>query len=122
MQTVIPLQPGQYYHIYNRGVNRTNIFVEERNYVYFLKLYAKHISPVAETFAYCLLRNHFHLLVRIRIHQTDAVSKTASVSTASVLEQATVLDWFSGVHRFQEFHAAPADEAPIGAFIGEDDD
>ena len=82
MQTLTPLQPGSYYHIYNRGVNRENIFREERNYAYFLRLYTKHITPVAETFAYCLLRNHFHLLVRIREYlQTDAVSKTASVST-----------------------------------------
>ena len=66
MQTVIPLEPGVYYHIYNRGVNRTDIFIEERNYAYFMQLYAKYIAPVAETFAYCLMRNHFHLLVRIR--------------------------------------------------------
>ena len=69
MQTVVPLEPGQYYHIYNRGVNRTNIFIEDRNYAYFMRLYAKHITPVAETYAYCLLRNHFHLLVRIRPHR-----------------------------------------------------
>ena len=55
-----------YYHIYNRGNNRENIFVEERNYVHFLKLYVKYIDPVAETFAYSLLRNHFHVLVRIK--------------------------------------------------------
>jgi len=55
-----------YYHIYNRGINRENIFIEERNYAHFLSLYAKYIEPVAETFAYCLLRNHFHLLVRIK--------------------------------------------------------
>ena len=61
-----PLQPGRYYHIYNRGNNQENIFLEERNYPYFLKLYAQHIEPVADTFAYCLLRNHFHLLVRIK--------------------------------------------------------
>ncbi len=61
-----PLQPGVFYHIYNRGTNRENIFVEERNYLYFLRLYAKYIEPVAETYAYCLLRNHFHLLVRVR--------------------------------------------------------
>ena len=66
MQTVIPLEPGAYYHIYNRGVNRTNIFIEEHNYAYFLQLYTKYITPVAKTFAYCLMRNHFHLLVRIR--------------------------------------------------------
>ncbi len=76
-----PLEPGSYYHIYNRGVNRENIFREERNYAYFLRLYTRYIAPVAETFAYYLLRNHFHLLVRIREHlQTDAVLETASVS------------------------------------------
>ncbi len=59
-----PLQYGCYYHIYNRGNNRENLFVERHNYPYFLKLYAKHIQPVAETFAYCLLPNHFHFAIR----------------------------------------------------------
>ena len=66
MPQPIPLEHGKYYHIYNRGNNRENIFVEERNYPYFLKLYAQHIFPVADTFAYCLMRNHFHLLVHIK--------------------------------------------------------
>jgi REP element-mobilizing transposase RayT len=66
MSDPIPLHPGQYYHIYNRGNNRENVFREERNYPYFLKLYAKYIEPIAETYAYCLLRNHFHFLVRIK--------------------------------------------------------
>jgi REP element-mobilizing transposase RayT len=61
-----PLQYGQYYHIYNRGNNRENLFIEERNYRYFLRLYLKYIEPIAWTFAYCLLRNHFHFLVRIK--------------------------------------------------------
>lgn len=43
------LQPDKYYHVYNRGNNRENIFLEERNYSYFLRLYAKYIEPVAET-------------------------------------------------------------------------
>ena len=60
-----------YYHIFNRGVNRENIFVEERNYSHFLRLYAKYIEPVAETYAYCLLRNHFHVLVRIKSESED---------------------------------------------------
>lgn len=66
MPSPSPLQPGAFYHIYNRGTNRENIFVESRNYPYFLHLYAKYISPVAETYAYCLLKNHFHVLVRIK--------------------------------------------------------
>ena len=57
---------GHYYHIYNRGNNREDIFIQERNYRYFLRLYAKHIEPMADTYAYCLLRNHFHFLVRIK--------------------------------------------------------
>jgi hypothetical protein len=38
-----------YYHINNRGNNGENIFVEERNYHYFLQLYSKYITPVADT-------------------------------------------------------------------------
>ena len=37
------LERGKFYHIYNRGNNRENIFIEERNYRYFLQLYAKYI-------------------------------------------------------------------------------
>ncbi|MBN1976347.1 MAG: hypothetical protein JW918_03000, partial [Anaerolineae bacterium] len=66
MRDFVPLEHGQYYHIYNRGNNGENIFIEERNYSYFLGLYAKYIEPIADTFAYVLLRNHFHLLVRIK--------------------------------------------------------
>ncbi len=60
------LQPGRYYHIYNRGNNRENLFLEERNYSYFLRLYEKHIGPIADTYAYCLMRNHFHFSVRMK--------------------------------------------------------
>jgi putative transposase len=66
MPTPQPLNYESYYHIYNRGNNRENIFFEGRNYAYFLKLYADIIDPVIETFAYCLLKNHFHLLVFIK--------------------------------------------------------
>ena len=80
-----PLEYGQYYHIYNRGNNRENIFIEERNYRHFLKLYAKYIGPIADTYAYCLLRNHFHFLVRIRT--VEEQEKTLRVSeTLRVLE------------------------------------
>jgi len=83
MQKITPLEYGQYYHIYNRGINGENIFIEERNYVYFLKLYAKYIEPIADTFAYCLLRNHFHLLVWIRDEETCRVSETRQVLNPS---------------------------------------
>jgi putative transposase len=64
-----PLQPEKIYHIYNRGINGENIFKEERNYRYFLEKYAKCVSPIADTYAYCLLKNHFHLAVKIKSEQ-----------------------------------------------------
>jgi len=81
MQKLPALAFGKYYHIYNRGINRGNIFFEDRNYAYFLELYARHVEPVAQTFAYCLMANHFHLLVRIKLprEQTFEVSETSKV-------------------------------------------
>jgi REP element-mobilizing transposase RayT len=64
-----PLQPNTHYHIFNRGTNRENIFREDENYRYILKLYAHHVAPIAETFAYCLMPNHFHLLIRTKSDQ-----------------------------------------------------
>ena len=66
MTSPSPLLYNTYYHIYNRGVNGENIFVEERNYDLFLKLYEKHLAPVTDLFAYCMLRNHFHVDVRVK--------------------------------------------------------
>jgi len=71
MTSPSPLKPGVFYHIYTRGVNREDIFVQERNYRYFLQLYAKHVEPAAETYAYCLLKNHLHVLARIKDAEKD---------------------------------------------------
>jgi putative transposase len=73
MSSPEPLQPDQYYHIYNRGINGETRFRQERNYRYFLKLWSKHVEPIAETYAYCLLSNHFHFLVRIKEIETVPV-------------------------------------------------
>jgi REP element-mobilizing transposase RayT len=66
MQKTEKLAFGSYYHIYNRGINSCNLFREKENYEYFLNLYDQYISPVAETFAWVLMPNHFHFLVRIK--------------------------------------------------------
>ena len=85
MSKPIPLEYGKYYHIYNRGNNRENIFLEKRNYHHFLRLYAKHIEPMADTYAYCLLYNHFHFLVGIKddVIKTPGVFETPGVSVSS---------------------------------------
>jgi REP element-mobilizing transposase RayT len=66
MQQFDPLDAGWFYHIYNHGVGGRDLFNEADNYNYFMKLYDKYISPVADTYAWVLMKNHFHLLVRIK--------------------------------------------------------
>ncbi|TAJ12450.1 hypothetical protein DMA11_12900 [Marinilabiliaceae bacterium JC017] len=66
MQQFEPLEQGYYYHIFNRGINGCNLFSKSENYEYFLRLYEKYIPPVADTFAWVLIPNHFHLLIRIK--------------------------------------------------------
>jgi putative transposase len=60
------LKTGKFYHIYNHGVGERILFLNDDNYQYFLSLYDKYISPIADTWCWCLMPNHFHLLVRIK--------------------------------------------------------
>jgi len=60
------VQPDTSYHIFNHANGFENVFREAENYRYFLEKYQLYISPIAETYAYCLMPNHFHLVVRIR--------------------------------------------------------
>ncbi|MCX6351731.1 MAG: hypothetical protein NTX03_07705 [Bacteroidetes bacterium] len=60
------LEENNFYHIYNRTVDRKPMFLKDENYAFFLKKYDIYLSDVLDTYAYCLLGNHFHLLVRIK--------------------------------------------------------
>lgn len=62
----VVLCPGEHYHIYNRGNNREPIFHEHNNYVFFLLRLRKHLLPVMDIVAYCLMPTHYHLLAQIK--------------------------------------------------------
>ena len=66
MKAFDPIEHGYYYHIYNHGVGERDLFDETANYEYFLRLYDKYVSSIAETYAWVLMKNHFHFLVRIK--------------------------------------------------------
>ncbi len=61
-----PLIPDATYHIFNHINGEGQLYKTEENYRYFLDLYKKYISPIAETFCYCLMPNHFHFLIRVK--------------------------------------------------------
>jgi putative transposase len=63
---MIPLEPENFYHIYNRANGNENIFENEGNYHFFLSKYKTYISPLAHSYCYCLMPNHFHFLIKIK--------------------------------------------------------
>ena len=69
----IPLEPEKYYHIYDHSCGSENLFRNQDNYFYFLKKYIEYLSPVFETFAYCLMPNHFHFLIKVKSEESLAL-------------------------------------------------
>jgi len=92
-----PLQFGCYYHLYNRGINRENIFFEERNYNHFLKLYGHHFASLVDTYAYCLLKNHFHFSARVKSKE-EIIQTPGVLDTPGVSEDSITPEWVS--HKF----------------------
>lgn len=87
MTRAFAFAPGEFYHVYNRGTEKRNIFSSRADYDRFLALLylcnqasVVHLQlqgrtlkeilgkregePLVEIVAYCLMPNHFHLLVR----------------------------------------------------------
>lgn len=62
----IQFEADQIYHVYNRAIGKELLFYQQRNYQYFLDKYFQRMSPHLDTLAYCLLPNHFHLLIRVK--------------------------------------------------------
>jgi putative transposase len=58
--------PSCFYHIYNHANDPENLFRDDENYHYFLRQWSKYIEPMAETYAYCLMPNHIHFLIRTK--------------------------------------------------------
>src|SRR5690606_22360993 len=77
--TVKEFTKEQYYHVYNRGVEKRAIFLDDEDYTVFLGLIKKYLtgktdqkkhrhafdslSGEVQLIAYCLMPNHFHLLL-----------------------------------------------------------
>ena len=63
---------GHLYHIYNQGNNRQKIFHNRENYLFFLRKIHKHVLPFADILAWCLMPNHFHLMVHVNYVEIES--------------------------------------------------
>ncbi|MFA5972881.1 MAG: hypothetical protein WC780_11060 [Lentimicrobiaceae bacterium] len=71
-------ESGGIYHIYNQGNNRQLVFYNHENYIYFLRKLRIHIMPFADVLAWCLMPNHFHLMVEVREVEIESFSPAFS--------------------------------------------
>lgn len=69
------LHPNSFFHIYNRGNRKKKLFHSEKDYNVFLGLLSKYLNIYRHTnlFAYCLMPNHFHLLLKTSSETQDLV-------------------------------------------------
>ena len=117
-----PLLYDTYYHIYKRGANRENIFFQERNYEYFLKLYAKYIGPVAGTFAYIHQNPQKHHFVDDFREWKWSSYHAFLAKRPTKLQRERVLEWFGGRQSYMDLHARWVVEADSKWFAEDDED
>ena len=58
--------PGVVYHVYNQSINFERLFRSDENYLYFLRKIRQHLLPVADVLCYCLMPDHFHLMLHLK--------------------------------------------------------
>lgn len=81
------------YHVFNRGNNREMIFYEEYNYQYFIEKIRSFIAPYADILAWCLMPNHFHLMIMVnritinKISLNDSIGRMLSSYTRAINNQ-----------------------------------
>jgi putative transposase len=99
------LQTGNYYHVYNRGNNRQLIFFERDNYIYFLRQLRNHlIENGVDLIAYCLMPNHYHLLVYLKTDRFSQLMQSFTLSYVKAINKRyqRVGSLFQG--RFEAIH------------------
>jgi len=72
------------YLIYNRGNNSQKIFFNYGNYLYFLKKIEKYLLKHCDLLAYCLMPNHFHLLIETTDNlKEESINKAIQIILSS---------------------------------------
>ena len=86
-----------YYHIYNRTNDHALLYVSHENYRFFLEKWQVYFDKYLDTYAYALMSNHFHFIVKVKQVDADfkaAVKQENIVAAKKFLAQQITLDAF----------------------------
>ena len=72
-------EKGFMYHVYNRGNNGEKIFYSYSNYQYFIEKIDYHILPFADVLTWCLMPNHFHLMIYVNRDKIFTITINQSI-------------------------------------------
>lgn len=59
------MTPGLFYHVYNRANAYEKLFFNDDNCRFFLELTEKYLPEIGTLYAYALIPNHFHFLIKL---------------------------------------------------------
>jgi putative transposase len=74
----------QLYHTYNRGIAGKKIFINYENYIFFLRKIRNHLLKHCSIIAYCLMPDHFHLMIYVSSPEIVIQSDTLKIKNRSI--------------------------------------
>ncbi len=83
------LKENQFFHIYNRSVGKERLFLQDSDCDFFLEKWNQYLTRYLDTYAYCLMGNHFHFLVKIKQVEEavlESVQKEKTVAARKFLQ------------------------------------
>ncbi len=104
----------QFYHIFINAVTPLSLFRRHRDYRHFLRLYAKHIEPIADTFAFCLLPNHGHFLIHTKAPHEQAFPFEMEMPRQPSRHFSNLLNAYARHYNLKYRRSGPLFQRPFG--------
>ena len=83
-------EKGYLYHIFNQGNNKRKTFFNRENYIFFLRKINTYITPYADILSWCLMPNHFHLMVYVREVEIPLISQGLTLLSQGLTSSETL--------------------------------
>ncbi len=92
-------EPEKFYHLIAKSVDGIKLFANEENKAFFLKRFAVYVPGFARVYAYCLLDNHIHFLIKpkslgeIEFYLNNLGKESLTITQKKFLENINAFDF-----------------------------